>query len=141
MKNIFGIIILLLLSNIMIGQTNLKDKLDEVFNTDKVTDILNNPQKVTYYNKVFFTSFKVKSIPAAKLTTSNYTTLNSIVVKDKTTKIEKTVTSDKIPTLINSGKFNILMTDIKRDFNKKTYYRLGNTENVLILKSYKELSN
>lgn len=141
MKNTIKIIALLLLSNISISQSNLKEKLDEVFSSERVENILNNGQKSTYYEKVLFSSYEVKTYPANKLVNSPHPVLSTINVKDKITKTSTAVDATKIPKLIQDGKFNILLTDIKRDFSTKLYYRLGNSNDVLIIYSYKALSN
>lgn len=118
----------------------LKLKLNEVFNSEKCTDILSNKQKSNYYHTLFFHSFEIQQIDAQKYSQLDYSSITSIkqINKDKT---YRELIGSEIVRAIKEGTFNILLSDIERGFDKTKYFKISNTNYIFVLHSYGSLKN
>ena len=122
------------------SQETLKEKLNQVYSVEKTESILKDAQKKKYYNNVFFNSFSIISVSANKLKPNSFPVLNSIKMRVKNSTLTTDVEVSKIIELIESGKFNILLTDIQRKMGTPLRYRLGNTNKILTIYSYDYLT-
>lgn len=140
MYKIFNLVTFIIVANISIGQASLEEKLKEVFNQDKVTTILESDSKKQYYQKIMFNSYELKTIDSAKTSNASMPVLKLVTIINAQTK-ERTENDNAadIIALINKGSFNILLTNVKRDFSNKTYYRLKNTNKVLVVYSHQDI--
>lgn len=140
MQKIFNLVAFIIVANISIGQASLEDKLKAVFPQDKVTAILENDSKKEYYQNVIFNSYELKTIDAVKASNASMPVLKLVTITNTQTKeTQENDNAADILALINKGDFNILLTNVKRDFSNKTYYRLKNTNKVLVVYSHQDI--
>lgn len=141
MYKFFSVAIFMIIANISLGQTTFKEKLEEAFSQDKVTAILNNSSKKQYYQNVIFSSYEVKEIDANKASVNSMPVLKIVTIVNRENKItQENEDGSFILNLIDKGEFNILLTNVKRDFKNKTYYRIQGTNKVLVVQSHQDIS-
>lgn len=141
MYKIFSVAIFVIIANISLGQTTFKEKLEEAFSQDKVTAILNNSSKKQYYHNVIFSSYEVKEIDANKASVNSMPVLKIVTIVDRENKVtQENEDGSFILNLIDKGEFNILLTNVKRDFKNKTYYRIQGTNKILVVQSHQDIS-
>lgn len=141
MYKIFSVAIFVIIANISLGQTTFKEKLEEAFSQDKVTAILNNSSKKQYYHNVIFSSYEVKEIDANKASVNPMPVLKIVTIVDRENKVtQENEDGNFILNLIDKGEFNILLTNVKRDFKNKTYYRIQGTNKILVVQSHQDIS-
>lgn len=138
MKKTFALVFFAIISLSSFAQENLKTKLNEVFSEKKTSSILGDAQKKEYYNNIFFNSFEIQQVEANKFSQLNYSSLSQVTLKDKS-KAETIINGSELVALIKQGNFNILLSNLERDFNNRTYYKIEGTNYILILYSHKEL--
>lgn len=138
MKKTFALVFFAIISLSSFAQENLKTKLNEVFSEKKTSSILGDAQKKEYYNNIFFNSFEIQQVEANKFSQLNYSSLSQVTLKDKS-KAETIINGSELIALIKQGNFNILLSNLERDFNNRTYYKIEGTNYILILYSHKEL--
>jgi hypothetical protein len=141
MYKTLSLVTFIIVTHISISQASLQKKLKEVFTQDKVTAILENDSKKQYYENVMFNSYEIKTIDTIKASISNMSELKIITIVDRNSKtVTENGSSADILELINNGEFNILLTNVKRNYSQKTYYQLKNTSKVLVVYSHQDIS-
>ena len=82
----------------------------------------NDPDIIVYYNYFLDNSYIIQTLPADKLKGGNYKTLNLPLRGGK----------------VDTKKLNVLKLDIQRKYDQRVYYKIANSQEVLIFLSEKE---
>jgi len=133
MKKITLLFSLLCLFTLIAGAQSIHvdSRLDAVYSEDYIDNLVeNNPQKVKYLNWCLDNSYtivyagvdKCEQMPYLK----HFDPVNKIVGEN----VEN----------IDETNFNIFMYQFERQFDKKTYYRIGNTGKAIIFESNSKLT-
>jgi len=82
----------------------------------------NDPDIIVYYNYFLDNSYIIQTLPADKLKGGNYKTLNLPLRGGK----------------VDTKKLNVLKLDIQRKYDQRVYYKIADSQEVLIFLSEKE---
>lgn len=126
-KKISLALVLFMFFSITYGQTNTIQphrKVIEAFGAKHVTYLQQNfPDSVLFYNFLLENSFKIikkESLNKEKFNTLDTIKLNSSWINDDN---------------VDFKKFNVLLAPVKPDTLKDMYYKIADTDNILLLKS------
>ena len=118
-------VLLFSISNAQTGTINAYPKVIEVFGAEHVSYLQqHSPDSISFYNFLLENSFKVlkKETFSSNL---DYNTLEEIKIN----------TSWIVDGSIDFKKFNVLLVSVKPDPTKDKYYKIAETDNILLLKS------
>ncbi|MEN8927536.1 MAG: hypothetical protein ABF242_03980 [Flavobacteriales bacterium] len=134
MKTLFALF-LILCSSYGISQNNLKEKLAEVFNEDRVNSILEDAEEKKYYNNLVFHSFHLEKVEGNKIQKGGFTKITTLELLNNDGTLTA-ITAQELVESINDNTFNILRLKLPRDFKNANFYLLGTTNHVLKIKSH-----
>lgn len=82
----------------------------------------NNPELIRYYNFFLENSYIVSDVPQNKLDENNFPAIELPLVNGK----------------VDTKKLNVLLLDIKRKYDERSYFKVKNSKQVFIMLSEKE---
>ncbi|MDB9931595.1 MAG: hypothetical protein P8N07_10050 [Flavobacteriales bacterium] len=130
--------ILLVLSSFT-NKEKLASYLSEIYSSEKVEEIVANPELAKYYNNVLFNSYSFEKIPSEKPLNPEWEVLTSVNMVNKEKKHSVSSINSLVKALENDY-FNILRYQLERNYDTKKTYILGNTRTVLHIKPYTYLT-
>jgi len=134
MKRIFLILSLIAtVSSTLMGQgaPDADTRLYARYTTEYIDNLkLNNPQQLEYLNWYLDNSYEIVFASLEKCQQMPFLKSFNPETKEVVDNVSE----------IDEGNFNVLLYDYERKFDKKTYYRIGNTGYAIVFESYKKLS-
>ncbi len=106
-------------------------RLSAVYSADYLNNLsVNNQKELQYLNWYLDNSYRIVEAGADKCSAMPY-----LEMIDPATKI---ITGNAES--VDEGNFNILLYSFERQYDKKTYYRIGDTGYAIVFESYKKLA-
>lgn len=84
--------------------------------------IQNNPELIRYYNFFLENSYLVSEVPQNKLDENNFPTLKLPLINGK----------------VDTKKLNVLILDIERKYDERSYFKVKDSKEIFIMLSEKE---
>jgi hypothetical protein len=123
--SLFALVLLVSISNAQTGIVKAYPKVIDAIGADHVSFLEKQyPDSIMFYNFLLENSFKVLKKENFS-STIDYKTLEEIKISD----------SWIIKRSVDFKKFNVLMVSAKPDPTKDKYYKIAETDNILLLKS------
>lgn len=131
-KLVILFVLFVLTTTALLSQTQYVDiRLSSVYSEEYLNNLqIDNPQKIEYLNWLLDNSYSIVDVDTEKLEHMSYLKHFDPVNK---------ILGDNVETL-NQENINILMYSFQREYDRQSYYRIGNSGQVIVFESYTQLT-